>query len=479
MDLNAFNSMESKEVFKWFNEINKIPRESGHEKEISDFLVKFAKDRNLEVYQDNAMNVIIKKKGTSGYENKPAVIIQGHVDMVCEKTKDSKHDFRKDPIEMILDGDILRANNTTLGGDDGIAIAMGMALLDSKDLPHPPIELLATTAEETGMDGAIAITGEHIDGKTMINIDGEEEGIFLVSCAGGMNTLTDFDIKKEKAEGHALKVEVSGLKGGHSGIEIIKQRANAIKLLGRLLYAVREYIVISHIEGGAKHNAIAKHAEALAVSKDINKVKKTLEEVAKNIKNEYRVEDPDMVINVSEVSDVKEAFTKELSNNVINFMMLVPDGVAYMSKDIEGLVQTSCNNGVLKEENGKLRFTISVRSSVESSSKEIGLKIESAAHMTKASFQMSNGYPAWEYDANSKVKDIALNVYKKVTGKDAKIEAIHAGLECGILKKPLPDVDMISIGPDIKDVHTPSEHLSISSVDRMWKFLKELVISIA
>ena len=205
MDLNAFNSMESKEVFKWFNEINKIPRESGHEKEISDFLVKFAKDRNLEVYQDKAMNVIIKKKGTSGYENKPAVIIQGHVDMVCEKTKDSKHDFRKDPIEMILEGDILRANNTTLGGDDGIAIAMGMALLDSKDLPHPPIELLATTAEETGMDGAIAITGEHIDGKTMINIDGEEEGIFLVSCAGGMNTLIDFDIKREKADGKALK----------------------------------------------------------------------------------------------------------------------------------------------------------------------------------------------------------------------------------------------------------------------------------
>ena len=322
MDLNAFNSIESKEVFKWFNEINKIPRESGHEKEISDFLVKFAKERNLEVYQDRAMNVIIKKKGTNGYENKPAVIIQGHVDMVCEKTKDSNHDFRKDPIEMIVEGDILRANNTTLGGDDGIAIAMGMALLDSKDLPHPPIELLATTAEETGMDGAIAITGEHIDGKTMINIDGEEEGIFLVSCAGGMNTLIDFDIKREKTEGDALKIEVSGLKGGHSGIEIIKQRANAIKLLGRLLYAVRDDAVISHIEGGAKHNAIAKHAEALVVVKDINKVKKTLEEVAKNLKNEYRVEDPDMVINVSEASDVKDAFSKELSDKVIMLLTL-------------------------------------------------------------------------------------------------------------------------------------------------------------
>ncbi|MEI0565384.1 aminoacyl-histidine dipeptidase [Brachyspira pulli] len=478
MDLSNFDNLDSKEVFRWFSEMSKIPRESGHEKEISDFLVKFAKDRNLEVYQDKENNVIIKKKATSGYENVKPVIIQGHMDMVCEKTKESKHDFRKDPIELIVEGDILRANDTTLGGDDGIAVAMGLALLDSKDIPHPALEILVTTSEETGMDGASAITGEHLDGKTLINIDGEVEGVFLVSCAGGLNTLVDFDIKKEDNSNEALKIEVSGLKGGHSGIEINNQRANAIKVLGRVLYAVKNDINIACIEGGAKHNAIAKNADAVVVAKDIDKVKTAIETIANNIKAEYRVEDPDMKIAVSKADAVKECYTKEVSNNVIDFIMLSPDGVLYMSRDIEGLVQTSANNGILKEENNKLIFTISIRSSVSSSSNEIASRVEIAAARTNANCKRSSEYPAWEYDANSKVKDIALNAYKKITGKDAKIEAIHAGLECGILKKPLPDVDMISMGPDIWDVHTPKEHLSIASVDRMWKVLKELVINI-
>lgn len=478
MFLDNFNNLDSKEVFRWFSEMSQIPRESGHEKEISDFLVKFAKDRNLEVYQDKENNVIIKKKASKGYENIKPVIIQGHMDMVCEKTKESKHDFRKDPIELIVEGDILRANDTTLGGDDGIAVSMGLALMDSKDIEHPALELLVTTAEETGMDGASAVTGEHLDGKTLINIDAEEEGVFLVSCAGGLNTLVDFDIKKEANNSETLKIEVSGLKGGHSGIEINNQRANAIKVLGRLLYAVKNDINIVCIEGGAKHNVIAKHAEAVIAAKDINKVKSVIEEAAKNIKSEYRVEDPDLQIIVSKSDSSKECYTKELSSNIIDFMMLAPDGVLYMSRDIEGLVQTSANNGVLKEENNKLTFTISIRSSVSSSSNEIALRVESAALRTNANFRRTSEYPAWEYDADSKVKDIALQAYKKITGKDAKIEAIHAGLECGILKKPLADVDMISMGPNIWDVHTPKEHLSISSVDRMWKVLKELIVNV-
>ncbi|WP_157153546.1 aminoacyl-histidine dipeptidase [Brachyspira murdochii] len=478
MCLSNFDSLDSKEVFRWFSELSKIPRESGHEKEVSDFLVKFAKDRGLEVYQDKENNVIMKKKASSGFENVKPVIIQGHMDMVCEKTKESKHDFRKDPIELIVEGDILRANDTTLGGDDGIAVAMGLALFDSKDIPHPALELLITTAEETGMDGASAVTAEHLDGKTLINIDGEEEGIFLVSCAGGLNTLVSFDIKKEANSNDALKIEVSGLKGGHSGIEINNQRANAIKVLGRLLYAVKDDINITCIEGGAKHNAIAKHADAVITAKDTGKVQKIIEYLSNNIKAEYRVEDPDMKIIVSKADNVKECYSKELSSNVIDFIMLSPDGVLYMSRDIDGLVQTSANNGVLKEENNKLIFTISIRSSISSSSNEIALRVEAAAKRTNADYQRTSEYPAWEYDANSKVKDIALNAYKKITGKDAKIEAIHAGLECGILKKPLADVDMISMGPNIYDVHTPKEHLSISSVDRMWKVLKELIINI-
>lgn len=473
-------NIESKEVFKWFEEISKIPRESGHEKEISDFLVEFAKERNFGVHRDSVNNVIIRKGGTAGYENKNAVIIQGHMDMVCEKTKESKHDFRKDAIELIIEGDTLRANGTTLGADDGIAIAMGLALLDSKNIPHPPIEFLATTSEETGMDGALAITGEHLNGKTLINIDSEEEGIFLVSCAGGLNTLTEFEIKREntKKDFESLKIEISGLKGGHSGIEIHKQRANAIKILGRLLYAVKKYICLSFIEGGAKHNAIAKNSEVIITTKDAEKIKNILEELSKKIKNEYKTEDSQMQIKIEKIENIKECITKEISDNIIDFMNLAPNGVLYMSREISGLVQTSANNGVLKEENGKLIFTISIRSSLESSTEEIASIVEIASKRTNAKFEKVNWYPAWEFDKNSKIKDIALSVYKKITGKEAKIEAIHAGLECGILKRVLPEVDMISIGPNLYDVHTPAEHLSISSVDRTWKFLKELIINL-
>ena len=473
-------NIESKEVFKWFEDISKIPRESGHEKEISDFLVQFAKERNFEVHRDSVNNVIIKKCGTAGYENKNAVIIQGHMDMICEKTKDSKHDFRKDAIELIIEGDILRANGTTLGADDGIAIAMGLALLDSKNIPHPPIEFLATTSEETGMDGALAITGEHLNGKTLINIDSEEEGIFLVSCAGGLNTITEFEIKREniKKDFECLKIEISGLKGGHSGIEIHKQRANAIKILGRLLYAVKKDICLAFIEGGAKHNAIAKNSEAIITTKNAEKIKNILEDLSKKIKNEYKTEDSQMQIKIEKIKNIKECITKEISDNIIDFMNLAPNGVLYMNREINGLVQTSANNGVLKEENGKLIFTISIRSSLESSTEEIASIVEIASKRTNAKFEKVNWYPAWEFDKNSKIKDIALSVYKKITGKDAKIEAIHAGLECGILKRVLPEVDMISLGPNLYDVHTPAEHLSISSVDRTWKFLKELIINL-
>ena len=473
-------NIESKEVFKWFEKISKIPRESGNEKEISDFLVEFARERNFEVYRDRVNNVIIKKCGTDGYQNKNAVIIQGHMDMVCEKTKDSKHDFRKDAIELIVEGDILRANNTTLGGDDGIAIAMGLALLDSKNISHPPIEFLATTSEETGMDGALAITSEYLNGKTLINIDSEEEGIFLVSCAGGLNTLTEFEIKREsvKENFESLKIEITGLKGGHSGIEIDKQRVNAIKILGRLLYAVKEDIFLSFIEGGAKHNAIAKNSEAIITAKNSNEIKNILEELSKKIKNEYKTEDSQMQIKIEKCENVNECIAKEISDNIIDFMNLAPNGVLYMSREINGLVQTSANNGILKEENGKLTFTISIRSSLESSTEEIASIVETASKRTGAKFEKVNWYPAWEYDKNSKIKDIALSVYKKMTGKEAKIEAIHAGLECGILKRVLPEVDMISLGPNLYDVHTPAEHLSISSVDRIWKFLKELIINL-
>lgn len=474
----SLEKLKPKEVFKWFEQIDSIPRESGNEKQVSDFLVSFAKNRNLEVYQDNALNVIIKKPGTKGYEKSPAVIIQGHMDMVCEKTEDSKHDFKYDPIKLIVEGDILRADNTTLGGDDGIAVAYGLALLDSKDIPHPPLEILITTTEETGMNGAASVTNEYLSGKTLINIDSEEEGIFLVSCAGGLNTMTEFEIKKESSNGSALRINVSGLKGGHSGIEINKQRANAIKILGRILYEIKKECNITNINGGSKHNAISKNAEATIVSKDTDKIKKAAEELYKNIKEEYRIEDPDIKISFEKIETPKDMFTKELTNDIIDFMITVPDGVQYVSKDIEGLVQTSLNIGILEEKDGKVIFTISIRSSLKSSLYEIVSKIDVIGERSNAKVKRISEYPAWEYDPTSKVREIAKNTYKSLTGKDAKINAIHAGLECGLLKRALPDVDMISFGPNIYDAHTPKEHMSISSVERTWEFMKKLLENI-
>lgn len=474
--MSNLQNIEPEKVFHWFYELNQIPRCSGEEKGVSDFLVNFAKERNLEVYQDETLNVIIKKIGTQGYENSDSVIIQGHMDMVCIKGKGSNHDFTKDPIEMIVEGDTLRANNTTLGGDNGIAIAYGLAILDSNDLKHPPLELLVTTSEETGMDGAMALTNEHLRGKTLINLDSEEEGIFLVSCAGGANMITTFEIKKEQESGKGLEVRISGLKGGHSGMEIIKQRANAIKLLGRVLNMCNDKanIRLSNIHGGTKHNAIPGEAVATIITEDMDNVKTIIESLTEDLKEEYRIEDSGLNIEIQDVN-INEVFSKELSDNLIDFIMMVPDGVQYMSKDIEGLVQTSLNNAIIEEKNNNIEITTSVRSSSSSSLREILNVLSVIAKRTNSKAKETSAYPAWQYEENSLIREKCVKVYEELFGKNAEVSAIHAGLECGLLKKILPNTDMISFGPNLYDVHTEKEHLSISSVQRVWELLVRLL----
>ena len=472
--MNPLQNTEPKEVFKWFYEISQVPRGSGNERAISDFLVKFAKDRNLEVHQDKAMNVIIKKPGTAGYEKSPTVIIQGHMDMVCEKDASSNHDFLKDPIKFVVKGEMLYADKTTLGGDDGIAVAYALTVLDSKDIPHPPLEVLITTEEETGMGGAMALTDEHLQGTRLLNIDSEEEGVFLVSCAGGANIHVFFDIKKEAAKGKFLKITVGGLLGGHSGIEINKQRANSIKLLGRILYNIKqnEKINIVEISGGSKHNAIAKDAHAVIAAENTEAVLKIVEKMTADFKNEYRAVDKLLTVTANETQNPSgQMFTKELTLNLIDFMASIPNGVQYMSMEIHGLVQTSLNNGVLEEIDGKIKFTTSVRSSVKSALDEIVDVLRIQAERCGAEFKKNSEYPAWEYSPDSPVRDAAVNVYKKLNNKEPLITAIHAGLECGLLKKTLPKVDAISFGPNLYDVHTPNEHMDIASVERVWKFL--------
>lgn len=475
--MNNLSNLEPKNVFKWFYEINQHPRSSGNEKEISDFLVNFAKERNLEVYQDEILNVIIKKPGTPGYENSETVIIQGHMDMVCVKTDDSTHNFDTDPIEMIVDGDILRANKTTLGGDDGIAVAYGLAILDSNDIPHPPIELLVTTNEETGMDGAMALTSEHLSGTRLLNLDTEEEGCFLVSCSGGSNIDSIFDIEKEKYNSKAYELIVSGLKGGHSGSEIIMQRGNSIKLAARLLHSIKNDITLASIEGGIKHNAIPSYTKAVFACDNFDSVKDSIDTLISELKEEYRVEEPSLKITI-ESANITETYSKKLSNDIIDFLMVLPDGVQYMSKDIDGLVQTSLNNAIIGEKDGKLVLITSVRSASTSSKREILNRISTLCKRFGASSNEYAAYPAWQYEAESKLRDITVKTYEELYGKSPEISSIHAGLECGLLKGILPNTEMISFGPDIKDAHTPLEHMSISSVERVWEFTKKLLANL-
>ncbi|GAA0737072.1 aminoacyl-histidine dipeptidase [Clostridium oceanicum] len=480
--MSVLKELEPKLVFHFFEELTKIPHGSGNEKEISDFLVNFAKERNLEVSQDEFLNVIIRKPGTKGYESVQPVIIQGHMDMVCEKLKDVDHDFEKDPLKLRIDGDYIYATGTTLGGDDGIAIAYGLAILDSKDIDHPPIEFVATTNEEDGMGGAFGLDTKNLKGKTLINIDGEEEGIFIVSCAGGATSITTLEANLEKCEKEVLEIEVLGLNGGHSGMEISKERANANKIMGRLLYTLNKDVDfnIAHIEGGTKHNAIARDCKVLiALDKNqIEKVKEICKEVEKDLKGEYSVQDPSIEIKVESSNKVNTQLSKKDTQSVITFLNVVPYGVQSMSQNIKGLVESSLNLAVVNMEENKVKFIISIRSSVHSKKFEIYDRIESLANSIGATVEKKSEYPEWQYEKESKLRDLTVKSYKKLFDQEPVITAIHAGLECGLFKETMKDTDMISIGPDIIDVHTANEHLKISSVEKYWSLLKEVLKNI-
>lgn len=476
--MSVLNKLSPKEVYVFFEELTSIPRTSGNEKQVSDYLVDFAKRRRLEVFQDKALNVIIKKGGTSGYEKSAPVIIQGHMDMVGEKTNGNNHDFSKDPIKLRIVDDFIYATDTTLGGDDGIAVAYGLAILDAKNLKHPPIELLITTSEEIGMNGASALTAEHLSGKTMLNIDSEEEGVFLVSCAGGLTAYVTFNPKYEDLSGVVMEVSVTDLKGGHSGMEIIKQRGNAVKLLGRVLNRLNEEIGIRLVtmRGGAKHNAISREAYATIAFSEENasKVTEIINDMDSIFKVENRVEDPKVKVEIKKASGDKMMLSNS-SNNIIKYIVTVPDGIQRMSSDIKGLVESSLNLGVLEQKDTKIEFVHSIRSSVKSEKEEIAEIISVLASLTGAVVNKKGDYPAWQYEEDSSVRKIAMETFKSLFKKEPEISAIHAGLECGLLKKILPDTDMISFGPNLFDVHTPEEHMSISSAERMYKFLTTLL----
>ncbi|MFL0194733.1 aminoacyl-histidine dipeptidase [Clostridium sp. WILCCON 0269] len=481
--IRVLQDIEPAEVFKYFEELSSIPRESGNEKEISDYLVSFAKRHNLEVIQDKALNVVIKKKGTKGYENSPGVILQGHMDMVCEKNVGVEHDFTKDLLKLRVVDDMIYAAGTTLGGDDGIAIAMGLAILASKDIPHPPVELLATTSEETGMNGAIALDPKNITGRILVNIDSEEEGVLLVGCAGGCSAKVNIPIKWDNIneDDKAFLIKITGLKGGHSGSEIHKERANANKLMGRLLKNLTTKIdfKIGSIGGGSKHNVIACESEAIILvnSKYNSTVKDIISNLENVLKDEFRASDPGLKIELKTVTELpQKVMSYNTTGNVINFIYLIPNGVQSMSMNIEGLVESSLNLGTVVIKEDSVEFISSIRSSVRSLRDNIFNIIATIGSFIEAKVEVESSYPEWKYKSYSKIREIMVEVYEKLFGEKPVISAIHAGLECGIFEEKFNgQLDMVSLGPDIFDIHSPNEHLSIPSTQRTWKYLLEIL----
>ncbi|MDF2520432.1 MAG: aminoacyl-histidine dipeptidase family protein [Clostridia bacterium] len=448
---NILKDLTPNNVFRFFEELTQIPRCSGSEKQVSDYLVSFAKERKLEVIQDEALNVIIKKPAAPGYEKAPTVILQGHMDMVCEKNKDTVHDFEKDPIKLRIIDDMIYATDTTLGADNGIAIAYALAILDSKDVPHPAIEALFTTDEESTMGG---------------------------SSAGGTKAKVVLPINWESAKSGltACRIRVGGLQGGHSGMEINKGRGNANKLMGRFLNEIKNEVklYISEINGGLKSNAITRENDVVALisNEDMNKLQSKAAEWEAIFKNELRATDADVIIKVEkEAAEIQKVFSQESMDKLIACLVLLPNGIQSMSMEIEGLVESSTNLGVVQTAGDNIYLINEIRSSVRSLKKSIRSTVQLVAESLGGELRIESDYPEWEYNPNSEMRRLFQNVYKNMYGEEAEIVAIHAGLECGVLIGKMSGLDAISLGPNIFDVHTPKEHFSISSTKNVWEYL--------
>lgn len=479
----AFENLEPREVFHYFEELCNIPHGSGNLQKISDYLVSFAKERGLEVVQDEKLNVIIKAPGTEGCEDKEPVILQGHMDMVAVKEADCDIDMKKEGLRVTTDGEYVWAEGTSLGGDDGIAVAYCLALLDSKDIPHPPLEVVITTDEETGMYGASFIDLSSLKGKKMINIDNEEEGVFITSCAGGARVYSELSVGKTEAQGVKAKVKVSGLYGGHSGEMIIKGRGNANHILARALLEAMDSLDLNivDIKGGVADNAIPFEAEAVVMVKkdDYEAFARSIKTTADAVRGELEVKDPNVTITLEDCDPGKtgseQAIVSEDTRKVLSLICAMPDGGQAMSASVEGLVETSLNLGILKLEGDKVTIEHSVRSSVESSKEHLIRKMSIISKSFGAKVTVSGAYPGWKYKEHSALRDHMVEVYEKLYGKKPVLMAIHAGLECGILSDKIEGLDCISIGPDMQDIHSTKEKLAVKSTANVWEYLKAVL----
>ncbi len=474
--MGVLDNLKPGKVFYYFEELSKIPHGSGNMKAVSDWLVSFAKQKGLEFIQDENYNVIIIKEATKGYETAEPVILQGHIDMVCEKDADCTKDMEKEGLDLAIDGDFIYAKGTTLGADNGIAVAMMMAILDSEDLAHPRVEAVFTVDEEIGLLGASSIDLSMLKGKKLLNIDSEDEGVFTVSCAGGNLTKAMLPVSREDFEGKTFSVRISGLAGGHSGIEIDKGRANSNILMGRVLYEISQKceLRIASVNGGVKDNVIPGKTESIICVSSSEAVNEAVLKMQEIFANEYRATDSGIKVEAIETEYVKP-LNLESTKNAVRMLTLIPNGVMEMSADIKDLVQTSLNLGVVKTSENEFITGSCVRSSKESQKEMLCKRIAVLAETLGGKTEVLGDYPGWDYKADSPLRELMIKVFSEQYGYEPKVEAIHAGLECGILAAKIPGLDCISFGPNLSDIHSPKERMSVSSVERVWKMVLEIL----
>ena len=477
MDSTKLAGLQPANVFHYFEQLCAIPHGSGNTKAISDYLVSFAREQKLQYVQDSLNNVIIFQKGTHGMENHAPVILQGHMDMVCEKDENCPVNMETDGLDLTHDHEYVFARGTTLGGDDGIAIAYALALLADPSIPHPPLEVVFTVDEETGMEGAAGIDLSMLRGRKLINIDSEEEGVFIVSCAGGTKSTLSLPLNRRPVYGPCVKLTVENLQGGHSGVDIAKKRANACKIMGVFLDRVQKLfpISISSLQGGAKDNAIPRSCTVTFVA--LGMYIERINEIAQQLEQEIRknFDEPFATVRGDDVDALgAHALSAEDSAKVIKLLNEAPNGIQAWSRDMEGLVQTSLNLGILNLAD-KLTLCYALRSSVSAEKQQMVDRLQALAQEYGAEYSQMGDYPAWEYRADSPLRETMVSVYRQMFGKDPQVVAIHAGLECGLLGEKLPGLDCVSIGPDMQDIHTSRERLDIASTERTWNFLLEVL----
>lgn len=478
--MGVLSNLEPKEVFQYFEDICSIPHASYHESKISDYCVEFAKKHNLTYYQDDLKNVILIKEASPGYEQEEPIILQGHLDMVCEKEPDCEIDFDTDGLKLMVEGDYITADGTTLGGDDGIAAAYALAVLASDTALHPKLEVIFTVSEEVGMEGASNIDVSMLEGRRLINLDSEEEGIMLAGCAGGAGVECRLPVHRMPAAGRMMNITITGLTGGHSGTEINKGRANANILMGRILIALSKTVKykLASFAGGRKENAIPRECAAgiCLAPEDYEQAVQAVVRLQQDFSREYAVTDKDIKVTAQQSGSLPSQMLDEASTmQAVLFVNMLPNGIQAMSADVEGLVETSLNLGILRLEESQLILRYAVRSSVGSANEALIDKLTYLSQGVGGSTQVSGIYPAWEYKRESPLRDKMAAVYERMYGRKPVIEAIHAGVECGLLAGKLPGLDCISIGPDMQSVHTTEEKLSISSTKRVWEYLLEVL----